>query len=386
MTRRAKGEGSLLKIGDCKIWYAQFYQGGRQIRVSTKTKVRQEALGELRRLMGNRDRGFAAPDKKVYYSDLRAALLANYVERGNKSLHTYADGTEGIPSLKPLDKFFGFEEGKRGVLVSQMTTDAAREFVRQRQADGMGNAVINRSLAALRRMLRLGHEDGKLQFVPVIRLLKEPAARKGFLALEDFQRLVGLLPSHLHPLVTLLYYCGTRLGEALEIEWSQVDLSKRILRLEAEQTKGDDARNVPLPGVLVNMLEEITPKKGKVFSSINLTKEWRKACAAAGLGEIIEVPGKPYDPQYRGLIIHDLRRSAVRNLVNAGVPERVAMKISGHKTRSVFDRYHIVSTDDVSSAMHRLESATVRPVISEKLVKKASRKSRKPLMALSSRG
>lgn len=386
MTRRAKGEGSLLKIGDCKIWYAQFYQGGRQIRVSTKTKVRQEALGELRRLMGNRDRGFAAPDKKVYYSDLRAALLANYVERGNKSLHTYADGTEGIPSLKPLDKFFGFEEGKRGVLVSQMTTDAAREFVRQRQADGMGNAVINRSLAALRRMLRLGHEDGKLQFVPVIRLLKEPAARKGFLALEDFQRLVGLLPSHLHPLVTLLYYCGTRLGEALEIEWSQVDLSKRIIRLEAEQTKGDDARNVPLPGVLVNMLEEITPKKGKVFSSINLTKEWRKACAAAGLGEIIEVPGKPYDPQYRGLIIHDLRRSAVRNLVNAGVPERVAMKISGHKTRSVFDRYHIVSTDDVSSAMHRLESATVRPVISEKLVKKASRKSRKPLMALSSRG
>jgi integrase len=86
-----------------------------------------------------------------------------------------------------------------------------------------------------------------------------------------------------------------------------------------------------------------------VFSAVNLTKEWRKACAAAGLGRIIERPGKPYDPQYAGLIIHDLRRSAIRNLVNAGVPERVAMKISGHKTRSVFDRYHIVSTDDVAS-------------------------------------
>ncbi|MBZ5508484.1 MAG: tyrosine-type recombinase/integrase [Acidobacteriia bacterium] len=353
--------------------------------MSTKTKVRQEALGELRRLMGDRDRGFAAPDKKVYYGDLRAALLSNYMERGNKSLHTYADGTEGIPSLKPLDKFFSFSADAPGVPVSLITTDAAREFVRQRQVEGMGNAVINRSLSALRRMLRIAHEDGKLQFVPVIRLLKEPPARKGFLPLDKFEQLAGLLPSHLRPLVTLLYYCGVRLGEALEIEWSQVDLDRRIIRLEAEQTKGDEARNVPMPGVLVNMLEEITPKEGKAFSAVNLTKEWRKACAGAGLGIIIDVPGKPHDPQYKGLIIHDLRRSAIRNLVNAGVPERVAMRISGHKTRSVFDRYHIVSTDDVSSAMRRLEATTVQPV-SETLVKKSPKKVRKSLMALSSRG
>jgi len=114
---------------------------------------------------------------------------------------------------------------------------------------------------------------------------------------------------------------------------------------------------------------------------VNLTKEWRKACAAAGLGRIIEVPGKPYDPQYKGLIIHDLRRSAIRNLVNAGVPERVAMKISGHKTRSVFDRYHIVSTDDVSSAMRRLEAATVQPGVSARLVQKPRRQRVKLLKA-----
>jgi integrase len=141
--------------------------------------------------------------------------------------------------------------------------------------------------------------------------------------------------------VTFLYYCGVRVGEAVQIQWSQVDLAGALIRLEVEQTKTNEARTVPSPDVLVDVLKRVKKKKGLVFTSNGLRDDWTKATEAAGLS---------------GLLVHDLRRSAIRNLIKAGVPEKVAMAISGHKTRSVFDRYHIVDTTDVTNAMTRLQN------------------------------
>jgi hypothetical protein len=370
----------LLKVKGCRFWYCQYVHNGKQVRVSTREESKMKALGVLRRLMGDRDRGLAPlPDaQKLRYSDLRAGLLANYIERGNRSLRTTADGEESIGGLKQLDEFFDFDEDNPGPPVSHITTNTSRDFARKRQAQGVGTAWINRSLHCLRRMLRIAHEDGRIQNVPKIRMLKEPPARRGFLELEKFEELVKLLPTHLRPLTTFLYYCGVRIGEAMQIEWSQVDLDARLIRLEDDQTKTAEARTVPLPSPLVMMLAEVEPKTGKVFSDTNLRMEWQKACASCGLGTrtLVEPEDDGSYPwyKYQGLLIHDLRRSAVRNLVNVGVPERVAMKISGHKTRAVFDRYHIVSTEDVTNAMQRLELNGA--VISERLVKKPAKSTR----------
>jgi integrase len=367
--RRPHGDGGLVQIygpkdanGNKKLkspyYYAQFYDtNGKQIRVNTERKVKAEALVELRRLMADRDSGAPDPNqaRSIKYADLRAGLLASYVERGNRSLTTRADGEETVVGLSQLDDFFGYDGAvNKGPSVGDITVDTARDFVKKRRVEGAGNAVINRSLACLRRMLKIAHEDRKIQNVPTIRLQKEPPARRGFVDDAKFGELIRVLPSALRPLIVFLYYCGVRLGEALAIEWSQVDLAAGLIRLH--ETKNDEPRVVPLPSILRMMLAEIEPKIGKVFVATNLRKEWIAACTAVGLGRKIDVEGKPYDPQYTGLTIHDLRRSAVRNLVRSGVPETIAMRISGHRTRSVFDRYAIASEGDLRTAMQRVET------------------------------
>lgn len=361
MARRTKGLGSLIKLKNSPFWQARFYDGmGRKISISTKTTVKQEAEAFLRQQMANvRDKGLAPLSdlRRTTYADLRAGLIANYVERGNKSLKTRADGEETIPGLPQLDAFFEFGEGKPGPSVVQIGTDTGRKFVEERQAQGAGNAVINRSLACLRRMLRIAYEDRKITAVPIIRLLKEPPARKGFLELAKFEELLGLLPARNQPYVMFLYYCGARSDEeAGTVEWPQVDLEHAIIRLEDEHTKNKETRFVPIPQVLIDRLEKMEPKTGHVFDTTNIRKEWMKACAACGLGRIIEVADKPYDPRYEGLTLHDLRRSAARNLLAAGVPETVIMKICGWKTRSVFIRYAIADTADLTAAMNRWEA------------------------------
>jgi len=82
-------------------------------------------------------------------------------------------------------------------------------------------------------------------------------------------------------------------------------------------------------------------------------KAWATACIAAGLYRVVGTSPDGTEQREPTRLFHDLRRSGVRNMVRAGVPERVAMEVSGHRTRAIFDRYNITSEEDLRSAMKR---------------------------------
>jgi len=137
--------------------------------------------------------------------------------------------------------------------------------------------------------------------------------------------------------------------------WNQVDRDEGIVRLETGETKNDEGRTVYLDEELKEVFNRQweSRKKGKkllpyVFLSRDGTdkvkrfdKAWKSACKDAGIGD---------------RLFHDFRRTSIRNMVRAGVPERVAMMVSGHKTRAVFERYNIVNDTDLKLAAQRQEA------------------------------
>lgn len=366
-TPRGKyGEGRVWQIG--RIWWIQYHVHGRKVRESSHSPTRAVAERKLKKRLGEAAAGLvSSPNmQRLRYEEMRDALFADYRNNKRKSLFTAADGTEQVCGIKHVSVFF------KNYRALDITTDHIRDFITKRQAEGTPNGTINRSLAALRRMFFLAKHDGKLRDVPFVPMLKEPPARKGFLEPAAFQGLRQALPEHLRPVLTLGFLTGMRLGEIKNLRWSNVNLLDKQIRLDPGTTKNDEARVIPLIAELPEMLRILhqkNPNSEFVFTRngkrlVSFRKAWAKACIKIGVGRIVPVTdetgsavlGKNKKPKmkYAGLIFHDLRRTGVRNLVRAGVPERVAMAISGHKTRAVFERYNITSERDLKEAAQKL--------------------------------
>lgn len=363
--RRDRGTGSLFPRGT--IWWLKYYRNGRPYRESSHSRERRSAERLLKRRLAeietNQFHGLRV--ERVRFDELASDLENDYAINHHKS------AVRNSRSIGHLGQFFG------GWRALETTTDRIREYIAKRQSEGAANATINRELAALKRMFNLARQmtPPKVAQVPHIPTLKEAPPRKGFLEKQGFLKLRNAQPDYLKPLLALLYYTGMRVGEALWLRWEQVSLQDRQVRLDPGTTKNDDARTIPLTGELyqwLKMQKEIQDarypdcpwvffRKGKRIK--NFYKAWRKACIQVGLGRM--EPREDGRPKYLGLIPHDLRRSGVRNLVRAGVPERVAMAISGHKTRSVFDRYNIVNERDLKEAAHKLDTYFSAPTLTE---------------------
>lgn len=342
--------GSLYRRG--QIWWCKYYANGRPVRESTGTTKEKTAEQFLKRREGRVAAGLPTLPRadRIRYEEIARDLREHYRASGARDLE------EADYRLAHLGRFFA---GHRVAAIGGAEITA---YALRRQADGAANGTVNRELATLSRMLRLSYENGKLVRLPVMRRLKEAAPREGFFEREQFEAVRRHLPEDLRVAVTIAYTFGWRTqSEVLTLERRHLDLEVGTLRLDPGSTKNDDGRLVyltpELKTALVGQLERVRlleRRLGRIVPCIfphvgrgrragqprlDFRKRWLTACKKAG------VPGR---------LRHDFRRTAVRNMVNRGVPERVAMAVTGHKTRSVFDRYHIVNPADLQDVARRL--------------------------------
>ncbi|NYF88892.1 integrase [Edaphobacter lichenicola] len=306
--------------------------------------------------------------EKIKVAELAEDFLREYRINERKSI----DDATARWNLH-LEPFFG---ARKAIDVS---SDLISRYVDQRQHEGAKNATINREVAALKRMFRLGQQStpAKVLRMPHFPHLRENNVRKGFLEDSQYRKLVEGQELWFRTIVECGRTYGWRISELLSMKVKQVDLMQRVIRLDPGTTKNNDGREVFMTDALYLLLGACVEGKGAedaVFTRPNgipvrtLRDAWEKACTAAGVGQFICVDcatpvqtGAPCQKcsgkrtKYTGLIFHDLRRTAARNLRRAGISETVIMKIGGWRTRSVFERYAIVSRGDIVDAMQKLQ-------------------------------
>lgn len=240
--------------------------------------------------------------------------------------------------------------------IKSITTDKLQEYVTKRLQERAAPATINRELDCLHRMMVLGARQTppRVSRIPHFPKLVENNVREGFLEHDEFLSIRGAAHDHLKVAMTIAYYTGMRMREIISergLRWDQVNLDEGSIHLLSSQTKTKTPRVINMADDFLLVMKKAKEIQVREFPSCpyvchrngqpfnNLIHGWKTACKRVG------VEGKTF---------HDLRRTGVRNLVRAGVPETVAMKISGHKTRSVFDWYNITSEDDLREAAKRV--------------------------------
>ncbi|MBW1915427.1 MAG: tyrosine-type recombinase/integrase [Deltaproteobacteria bacterium] len=336
--------GSIYKRG--KVYWIKYYRNGKPYRESTKGTKEADAKRLLKRREGEISQG-KLPGiyfDRVRFDELAEDFLRDYRINKKKSL------VRAEISVNHLNKEF------EGIRATEITTPLIEVYIEKRMEEA-SSATINRELSALKRMFNLGAKKTppKVDRVPYIPMLKETNTRKGFFEHGDFLALQTALPNYLKGFVAFAYKTGWRVSEISGLTWGQIDLAQGIVRLEVGETKNDEARTVYLDDELSEVFNHQWEERKKseklipyVFPNRDGTSKikdfrfvWDKACEEANIGK---------------RLFHDFRRTAIRNMVRSGVPEAVAMKISGHKTRSVFERYNIVSDTDLRLAAKKQEA------------------------------
>jgi integrase len=241
--------------------------------------------------------------------------------------------------------------------LESLTPDLVETYLVQRRKEGnkllegktLKGATLNRDVACLKTIVRRAVLNRQIDRNPIegVGRFKE-YSRERTLTAEELQTLLGNCSPHLRSIVQLAYLSGMRRGEILGLTWDQVDFKNRIIVLEAENTKTQEKREIPMGDTLRELFQRIPRTLGSSFVFTfkglrigTIKTAFTRACERANITD------------FR---FHDLRHCAITNLRKAGVSDSVIMSISGHKTYAVFRRYDRIDRKDRQEAIRKVES------------------------------
>lgn len=340
--------GSVYQRGN--VYWLKYYVPGKRepVRLSSGTSDEEAAIALLRQKMARvalKQDHTSDPDR-VKVSQLLDLLVDDYKYEDRSS----AEDVE-LRVEKHLRPHFGHLAAK------DVGTSELKRYVQMRRKTA-AQATVNKELAFLRRAFRLGyrHEPKLVLSVPYFPIKAVDNAREGTVPEKAYKTLLDLLPPYARMALVISYNTGARKGEVRQIRLDRIDLEASRIELARKTTKGTtekrEGRYLPIYNDMAAELERYLPtvrnsgcpyliqQNGEPVKSFY--KAWKKACDAANIP---------------AALFHDLRRTAVTNMIDWGFSETEVMSISGHRTRSVFERYNIKSKERTSRLAKRLDEA-----------------------------
>ena len=371
-------------------YWVAFYVDGCEVRESAKTSDRKKAERYLKRRLDETAvhnltgaKFITKHDRRRTIADLAEALWVHFTIEGKAS-------TSNQSGLRRVERDFG-----ASTRALALTDKTVRDYIAGRQAKGDPPASINRTTQLLGQAFRLA----KLPAPEIPHLSEKGNERKGFFSQSEILRVMSNLPQDVADFTEFGWHTGMRKGEIASLLWS--DIEGDVVVLRAANAKNGESRSIPLEGQLSDLItrrrraRQVTVTGALMLSDLifhregvpirEFRKSWSRACCLAGLGRMVcptcretvdavrvcakcGTKWKHEELKYEGRLFHDLRRSAVRDMIRGGTSQAVAMSLSGHKTDSMFRRYNIVDERDKRKALadtqlHRQKQAEQQAVI-----------------------
>src|SRR6266699_2247202 len=355
-----RGQGRVFQRGSL-LWIAYYAHGKEQREVArhgrtgekleaTTEKNRHEADRFLKHRLGeiaaekHGGRPFVGPQQeRVTVNELLDGLENDYKlrDKWNPKIASH---------MKPVRAYFGTWRA------ADVTPNAVAAYIKNLREEGYSNSTLNHRTQLLRQAFKAAMRNKQVSSAPFIPRLSEVGnERQGFFETADFEAVVSHLPEYLRDFARFGFLTGWRKGSIASLRWA--DVGDDVIYLRAENSKTREAATMPLEGKLAEIIERrrtaailksdeseprfaeyVFHRDGKPIGDFR--KAWATACKNAGVSH---------------RLFHDLRRTASRNMIAAGVPQAVAMKITGHRTDSMFRRYAIVNEDQKRDALQKTQ-------------------------------